>query len=372
MVSNMRKLLTILLMFVALAGYGQSFKTVKKQQLTAGGGTLNIPLSGYVEYWYIYGTATLSSSWTIQGSGTAYEGMVIQILYNATVTLGGNNVTIFGTALTAAEARTRNNIFCYYDGSAWKVSIGGSLNQIRYIDSMQIADYSITTSKMANLTATYIYVGNSSNRPVGVEMTGDVTISNAGVTTIGAKKVKATMMEDLTSAYILVGNATNRPTAVGVSGDITLANTGAMTVDDDKIDSSNIPTGGITVDELNNAANTGFITFPISWDTLEQGAFTIMMPKCYVTKVYVVITKALSATDSAYISFNDHGGSVFTGTGLSSGNISFVASSIIGTSKTATVTGSNEFAWYETMNINTSKETVGGKGIVTVFYLKKY
>lgn len=42
----------------------------------------------------------------------------------------------------------------------------------------------------------YIYIGNSNNKAVGVEMSGDITISNNGVTEIGDGKVDYDTLDD--------------------------------------------------------------------------------------------------------------------------------------------------------------------------------
>jgi|GEM_PF-4903032 len=74
-------------------------------------------------------------------------------------------------------------------------------------------------------------------------VSGDITISAAGVTTIGAGKIinadvnasaaiAWSKMAALTSAHVLVGSAGNVATDVAISGDLTLTNTGATTVTD--------------------------------------------------------------------------------------------------------------------------------------------
>jgi len=86
-------------------------------------------------------------------------------------------------------------------------------------------------------------------------MTGDVTISNAGVTAIPAGKITNTYINaaaaiafsklaSLTSGYMLVGSATNVPTAREITGDVTVSNTGVMS----------IPAGQITNTYINAAA----------------------------------------------------------------------------------------------------------------------
>jgi hypothetical protein len=49
-----------------------------------------------------------------------------------------------------------------------------------------------------------IFVGNASNIATGVAMTGDVTTTNAGVTSIGANKVLSSMVSPLLEKYIAV------------------------------------------------------------------------------------------------------------------------------------------------------------------------
>lgn len=53
----------------------------------------------------------------------------------------------------------------------------------------------IVLTKLANGTSAYIIVCNGSAVPTYVAMSGDITISNAGVTAIGADKVKDTMVD---------------------------------------------------------------------------------------------------------------------------------------------------------------------------------
>ena len=49
-----------------------------------------------------------------------------------------------------------------------------------------------------------VFVGNAANVATGVAMSGDVTISNAGVTAIGANKVLSSMMSPLVRKYTTV------------------------------------------------------------------------------------------------------------------------------------------------------------------------
>ena len=58
------------------------------------------------------------------------------------------------------------------------------------------ASAAIEFTKLENLDSSKILVGNGSNKAAEVSMTGDVTISNSGVTTIGADKVDGSKLTD--------------------------------------------------------------------------------------------------------------------------------------------------------------------------------
>ena len=81
----------------------------------------------------------------------------------------------------------------------------------------------IAFSKLASLTSANILVGNVSNVATSVGVTGDVTITNAGVTAIGSGKVTSTMILDGT-----ILNADVNSTAGITVGKIALASNALM------------------------------------------------------------------------------------------------------------------------------------------------
>ena len=100
---------------------------------------------------------------------------------------------------------------------------------------------SIALSKLVNLTSGNIIVGSSSNVPTAVAVTGDVTISNAGVTAIAAGAVinadisasaaiAFSKLATLSSGAILVGNGSNVAAAVAPTGDVTISNAGVTSI----------------------------------------------------------------------------------------------------------------------------------------------
>lgn len=107
----------------------------------------------------------------------------------------------------------------------------------------------IAFSKLAALPSADILVGSAGNVPTAVAMSGDVAISNTGVTTIQAgaitnAKVNATAAIDfsklaaLTSGNILVGSAGAVPTSVTMSGDATIIASGALTIANNAVTSA--------------------------------------------------------------------------------------------------------------------------------------
>ena len=99
----------------------------------------------------------------------------------------------------------------------------------------------IAFSKLAALASAQLLVGSAGNVATAVDVTGDVTITNAGVTAIASgvivnadvaagAVIDWSKMAALISAHLLVGNAGNVATDVAVSGDITMANDGTVAI----------------------------------------------------------------------------------------------------------------------------------------------
>ena len=105
----------------------------------------------------------------------------------------------------------------------------GSVTNVKVDSAAAIAH-----SKLASLTDTYILVGNGSNVPTAVDVTGDVTITNAGVTAIGTDKVlTANILDDNVTADKLADTAvtpaeyTLATVTIDQQGRITAASSGA-------------------------------------------------------------------------------------------------------------------------------------------------
>lgn len=91
------------------------------------------------------------------------------------------------------------------------------------------------------LASAHIFVGNGSGIATDVAMTGDIGISNTGVTAIqpgvildadvnASAAIAFSKLAPLTSANVLLGSAGNVATATALSGDVTVNNTGVTAI----------------------------------------------------------------------------------------------------------------------------------------------
>jgi len=109
-----------------------------------------------------------------------------------------------------------------------------------YSLAIAMPDGGIAAAKVA-LADGKILVGNASNLAVAVTPSGDVLITNAGVTSIASgviinddvksdAAIAFSKLAALPSAQLLVGNGSNVAAAVALSGDGTLSNAGELTL----------------------------------------------------------------------------------------------------------------------------------------------
>ncbi len=170
-----------------------------------------------------------------------------------------------------------------------------------------------------NLTNAHILVGNASNIAADVAVSGDVTITNAGVTSIksnvalagnpttttqsqgnNSTKIATTAYVDtglaakssstLTSAHLFVGNASNVATDTAITGDVTFSNTGVTTIKSNvALAGSPTTTTQSSSDNTTNIATTAFVQSVVSAISAGLDA----RPSCRVAT-----TAALTATYS--------------------------------------------------------------------------
>ncbi len=158
------------------------------------------------------------------------------------------------------------------------------------------------------LTNAHIFVGNASNIATDVAMTGDISITNAGVTAIAAgvivnadinasAAIAFSKLAALTSGNILVGSAGNVATSVAMSGDATIIASGALTIAANAITTTKILDANVTLAKLASGITPSHVIKFASQVTTVGGA---------AAEAFTV-TGAVGATDRAFVQVVDDG-----------------------------------------------------------------
>jgi len=297
----------------------------------------------------IAGTVTLSGSFNVSPSGTPIKNTSVKILWEASVTLSGNTITIFGETVPDELAATNFVAECVYDGAAWVVNIlpdfagtgiiAGKLLGTDSISTTKIIDDAVTNAKLANITRGSVKVGGASDAP----------------TDLDAK----------TSGNILVGDGTDIA-SVAVSGDATLSSAGALTIANSAVTTAKIDDAAVTAAKLDNDANRVQVVIPVSFESAgEIGAvdYKICFP-CTIEAIHGTVTKTFTSTGTHV--FKDNGGTVLTGS-----QIDMSSALLLGNIVSSTPTANNTFVAGDVIRIETSVSGgVGGKSSVTLCMLK--
>lgn len=148
----------------------------------------------------------------------------------------GATANAFETYLTVTDPTTADRTITLPDRSGTVITDGDTGT----VTNTMLAG-SIALNKLASLTSGNIVVGSSGNVATAVAVTGDISLSNAGVVDITAGSIinadiSATAgiafskLASLSSGSILVGNGSNVATAVTPTGDVSISNAGVTTV----------------------------------------------------------------------------------------------------------------------------------------------
>lgn len=147
---------------------------------------------------------------------------------------------LIGNASNVAEEQAVTGDIAITNGGVTSISSGVIVN------ADVNASAAIAYSKLAALTSAHILVGSAGNVATDVAVTGDVTISNAGVTAIAtgiivnadinaSAAVDFSKLATLTSGNVLVGSAGNVATSVAMAGDVTIVAAGTTTIGAGKV-----------------------------------------------------------------------------------------------------------------------------------------
>lgn len=152
------------------------------------------------------------------------------------------NCTGTAAGLTAGNVTTNANL----TGDVTSVGNATSIASGVIVNADINASAAIDFSKFAALTSGNVLVGNGSNVATSVAISGDISLSNAGVVAIASgvivnadvnasAAIDFSKLASLTSAHILVGSAGNVTTDVAVTGDVTITNAGVTAIGANKV-----------------------------------------------------------------------------------------------------------------------------------------
>jgi hypothetical protein len=222
----------------------------------------------------------------------------------ATITTAGylNGV---GSQIPQVQLAPSDIIECLYSYNASTDS--GTFTLLRVSISGGVISLSVTSGDDA-LTSAHIFVGNSSNVATDVAMTGDIAITNTGVTSIAAgvivnadinaaAAIDFSKLAALTSGNILVGSVGNVATAVAMSGDATIIASGALTIAANAITTAKILDANVTLAKLAAGITPSHVIKFADQVTTVGGA---------AAEAFVV-TGAVGATDRAFVQVVDDG-----------------------------------------------------------------
>jgi hypothetical protein len=205
----------------------------------AAGGTTTISVDSTISRVNLYtsGAVSLLASAVITYSGTPVDGMCITThCYLPSLNLNGSKLTIFGSEIQQNIITNGEFIItsCYNSGASKFVSVvSPTFIATQFIGSAIIKDDAITQDKIADdavgvaqleaITRGSLIVGGAANAPTlkdfktsgqipigdgtdinSVAVSGDVTISSTGVTTIGANKITEAMLNFTLTSYLEV------------------------------------------------------------------------------------------------------------------------------------------------------------------------
>lgn len=296
----------------------------------------------------VIGTVTLSGSLNISPTGTPSKNAAIKILWEASVTLSGNSVVIFGETVPDELAATNFVAECVYDGAAWVVNILPDFAGVGIVGSDRLAANSVTLAKMAQGTTGSILAYNASGNIEEVDMATD------GKLLIG----------------VTAGKGYN---AAVLSGDATLSTGGVLSLANNSVDTAELVNASVTTDKIDDAAVTAAkldsntkrfsFTVPIDFSSASKLGGTLNIPICFncvIDDLHATVFDQTSSTCSMI--FKDDTGTVMTGS-----QIDVPSATLLGNVINTTPTANNTFSNGDVLKIEPSAaSTLGGEVLVMV------
>lgn len=312
---------------------------------------------------------------TIAASGTPVLNQKVTFYNECNITLGAFSVTVMGVTMPTSLATKNYKAEFIWDGSVWQGGFEGYLNEDGWLQGTDIEDATITLAKLVNLTSAQVIVGNGSNIPTAVAVSGVIILTNAGVTGYTAlsitnaaisasANITRTKNAKGTADYVIINDGTG-----DFSQEAQLAALrGGNGIDNSAATGFPIWAAGVqTVTTLTDVARIDNVSFV----TANQGIYYIYFPfACTVTNLNVRVTSVIAATDAGTLTIQNNAGTAMTGNNLTAGVLTVATSAAFGTSYTSTLLTNNTFTAGQNMLITSAKTTSGGVVHIDVTYTR--
>ena len=288
---------------------------------------------------YVF-SGSANAPYTVVPTGSPAKDTFVEIIWNANLVAAGVPLQIFGVSVSDELIASKFTAECIYDGTAWVVNIIPSFDETGIVSGNNIATNAVTTAKIADDAVTLAKVQDVAANSVLVR-----DANSSGVLTEKA----------LATTQILIGDGTGF-TAAALSGDVTMTNAGVVTLAANSVITADITDANVTVEKCEADLLYDMISVRIdSKSAAAVGNVNITMPyKCDVTHIVVGVLEP-TLNDTWTVIAKDNGGA-------SMGSIDVPTSMAIGNKATLASSGSplsanNSFTRGQNLLLECSKTT---------------
>jgi len=323
------------------------------------------------EVYYITGSATATSNYSIFPTGTPQADTTFIFKYSGNLDITTNSVTfnIFGTSITQLQLTKHLTITCFFNGTSWTNTVDLDFSQSNIISSTNLG----TAITGSNIAANSLNLHTVSQ---ALSLTNDEIAAN---TINGHQKLVAGSVTDTELATGISGSKLTAHTVANAA--ISTGTASALKITDSSGNMQDLALGAnilpigtgtsistITLSQIQSSTGTWeTYSFDKSFESGEQAITSIYFPFGFkIVNILITVTKAIAGTDDGLIHISDD----VTRTTIS--DITVPASTVINT-QIPTLNLNYSYHPYggsgtstSTITISASKTTAGGKVFISI------